>query len=144
MATPARHTAVPTEPTRSRILRPIRSITDMASMVNTRFVAPTATACRSHEPWRKPACPKLSLRQQDTEDHVELEKAYQTAPPFSRCNLRDVHRTEHRGAAYPQPADEAKKHQCDPTPGKRAPQRGNQIQHRHSPQTVAPAIAVAR
>src|SRR5438309_9570651 len=45
-ATPARHADVPTAPIKSNFFRPNLSITDIASIVKTKFVTPTSTACR--------------------------------------------------------------------------------------------------
>ena len=60
--TPARHTAVPTDPASSSRLRPIRSMTDIAIMVNKRLVPPTATACKSPDTLLNPALLKMSFR----------------------------------------------------------------------------------
>ena len=61
-ATPARQAAVPTEPMSSKVLRPTRSIRDMASMVKQRLVAPMATDWRSPETLLKPARAKMSFK----------------------------------------------------------------------------------
>ena len=61
-ATPARHAAVPMAPTSSSFLRPTLSITDIAIIVNSRLVAPMATACRSLDTLLNPALAKMSFR----------------------------------------------------------------------------------
>ncbi len=58
----ARHAVSPTVPKSSSFLRPTRSITDIAISVAARFVAPTATACRSPEILLAPASAKMSFR----------------------------------------------------------------------------------
>src|SRR5579862_1449422 len=60
--TPARHTVVPTAPVSSSFLRPTLSISDMAIIVNSRLVAPIATACKSEDTLLKPACAKIWFR----------------------------------------------------------------------------------
>ena len=83
------------------------------------------------------------IRQQDAEHDIELEQPDQPAAPLRRRDLRDVHRPQHRRAADPQAADEARKHQRIPVQRERATERRDQIQHRHDAQAGAPAVPVA-
>ena len=53
---------MPAAPVSRSFLRPSRSITLIAIMVNSRLVPPMATACRSLETLSKPALLKMSLR----------------------------------------------------------------------------------
>ena len=53
-ATPARQMPVPIDPTSSSSLRPIRSMTLMASRVEMRLTAPMMTGCVSLETEEKP------------------------------------------------------------------------------------------
>ena len=95
--------------------------------------------------------------EQNARDDVELKEADQAAAPFRRRDFRDVHGAEHRRAADAQAADKAEEHQRIPVPGKRAAERGNEIQHAMTrrlsrrpmrspgmPASMAPRIVPAR
>ena len=50
---------MPTAPISSSVLRPSLSMSDMPTSVATKFIAPTATACRSPETLLNPAMAKM-------------------------------------------------------------------------------------
>src|SRR5690348_7236311 len=83
------------------------------------------------------------IRQQNAEDHAELEEANQAAAQPSGRDFRNIHGAEHRGAANAQAADEAERHQSVPSPGEGAADGRDHVEHTQDAQAVAAAIALA-
>ena len=84
------------------------------------------------------------IGEKDSEDDVELEKADEAAAPLRGRNFGDVHRAQDGRTADAEAADEAKNHECRPTPRKSTPDGGYDVKDCHETETVATADGIAR